>query len=68
MADVPTYRRRADDEKWHFCVNCSTWPTIDYLELQHPEYLLEGSLCLECVTKRHARQCIPPNPERKPDK
>ncbi|HEY1371606.1 MAG TPA: hypothetical protein VGH50_03990 [Candidatus Binatia bacterium] len=52
-----TYRRRNGSEKWHFCVNCSTWPTRDYIELETFEHHLQGSLCLECVTRRHLGQC-----------
>jgi hypothetical protein len=30
MASV--YRRTQDGDTWHFCENCSHWPTEDYLE------------------------------------
>ena len=54
---VTTYRRLENGERWHFCTNCSAWPTERYVELEYPEYLLKGSLCLECITKRHFGQC-----------
>jgi hypothetical protein len=54
-----TYRRLEKGERWHFCTNCSWWPTADYVELESPEYALKGSLCLECITKRHMGQCRP---------
>jgi hypothetical protein len=57
MVQVTTYRRQSESEKWHFCANCSTWPIVDYIEIHHPEYLLRGSLCLECITKRHFGEC-----------
>ena len=53
MEDLLIYRRLPDTEKWHFCSNCTGWPTSDYIEIHYPEHLLKGSLCLECVTKRH---------------
>lgn len=65
MITVPTYRRHTDSEKWHFCTNCSTWPTEQYIEIHHPEYLLHGSLCLECITKRHFGECRSPEPVAK---
>jgi len=58
VEELLIYRRRADTEKWHFCSNCSGWPTSNYVEIHHPEHLLKGSLCLECVTKRHYHQGI----------
>jgi hypothetical protein len=54
---MATYRRLENGERWHFCTNCSSWPTEQYVELDYPEYLLEGSLCLECITKRHFGEC-----------
>jgi hypothetical protein len=27
-----TYRRRRGSDTWHFCRNCSNWPTSDYVE------------------------------------
>jgi len=59
-----TYRRLADGERWHFCANCSWWPQQEYVELESPEYALKGSLCLECITKRHFGECAPPAKEK----
>lgn len=53
VEDLLVYRRLPECEKWHFCSNCSDWPKSHYIEIHHPEHLLKGSLCLECVTKRH---------------
>ena len=53
-----TYRRLVDGERWHFCTNCSLWPNEEFVELESPEYALKGSLCLECITKRHFGQCV----------
>jgi len=52
-----TYRREEGSEKWHFCKNCSTWPNSDYIEITAPQHTLTGSLCLECITKRHFGEC-----------
>jgi hypothetical protein len=54
---ITTYRRLEISDRWHFCTNCSGWPAADYVELEYPEYLLKGSLCLECITKRHFGEC-----------
>jgi hypothetical protein len=26
------YRRRRDSDVWHFCSNCTEWPTESYVE------------------------------------
>ena len=51
------YRRRSDNQVWHFCANCSTWPSAEFVEAMAPEYLLKGSLCLECIAHRHFGDC-----------
>jgi hypothetical protein len=28
------YRRRNGSDTWHFCRNCSNWPTSNYVEQQ----------------------------------
>lgn len=54
MADV--YRRRKGAyDTWHFCKNCSKWPTHDYEE-RHTEPP-DGEKCNECKAKKKAGNC-----------
>ncbi len=50
-----TYRKKNGRDTWHFCKNCSNWPTKDYVAslLKHPG----GELCNECKAKRRNREC-----------
>ena len=50
-----TYRKKRDSDTWHFCSNCSNWPTSDYIErTDKPTY---GELCNECQAKEDAGTC-----------
>jgi len=54
-ASVITYRRRKTHDTWHWCKNCSTWPTTDYEEsFSRPA---AGELCNECHGKQRAGTC-----------
>ena len=54
-SSVVTYRRRTSNDTWHWCRNCSTWPTNDYEEsLSKPTV---GELCNECHGKQRAGNC-----------
>ena len=49
------YRRRKGSDTWHFCRNCSLWPTGDYdTRSSSPT---TGELCNECKAKRSAGNC-----------
>lgn len=50
-----TYRRRKDKDTWHFCTNCSQWPTWNYVEQATKP--TTGELCNECKGKRERGQC-----------
>ena len=52
MAD--TYRRRRDKDTWHFCSNCSNWPTSDYVTSNSKP---SGELCNECKAKKANNNC-----------
>ena len=44
------YRRLVGQDEWHFCINCSKWPTDDYvLSKTKP---VTDKLCNECQTKQ----------------
>jgi len=50
-----TYRRRKGHDTWHFCRNCSNWPTSDYDEKDTKP--TTGELCNECQSKRDKGDC-----------
>lgn len=49
------YRKRRGSDTWHWCRNCSNWPTTeDYTERDtRPGY----DLCNECKGKEKAGNC-----------
>jgi hypothetical protein len=49
------YRRQKGQETWHFCSNCSKYPTSDYEEQTLTPST--GDDCRECKAKRAARDC-----------
>jgi len=50
-----SYRKKKGSDTWHFCSNCSRWPTFDYDETT--SYNGTGELCNECKAKRDAGDC-----------
>jgi glycosyltransferase involved in cell wall biosynthesis len=48
------FRRRRDGETWHFCRNCSSWPTEDYEE---QERVPQSGECVECRSKWDRGAC-----------
>ena len=49
---MATYRRKKDSDTWHWCTNCSNWPSSDYIETdKKPTY---GELDNECKAKEEA--------------
>ena len=49
------YRKRNDSDVWHWCYNCTQWPTADFTEGQtKPE---SATLCDECRAKYKAGEC-----------
>jgi hypothetical protein len=49
------YRRRNSADTWHFCRNCTLWPTSDYKEQQSKP--TTGELCNQCRSKDSAGTC-----------
>ena len=49
------YRKRKGKDTWHWCQNCSNWPTSDYDET--PSKPSSGELCNECLAKDKAGMC-----------
>jgi hypothetical protein len=50
-----TYRKERGSDTWHFCSNCSHWPTSNYDERTPAP--TSGELCNECRAKRDAKNC-----------
>lgn len=51
-----TYRKRKGSyDAWHFCSNCSNWPTSNYEE-RHTKPTT-GELCNECKAKDARKDC-----------
>jgi hypothetical protein len=49
------YRKQKGTDTWHFCSNCSTWPTSNYEASS--EKPTEGALCNECKAKKANNSC-----------
>lgn len=49
------YRRLRTSEIWHWCRNCSHWPSANY-ETSHSDPD-RGRLCRECRTKKEKDTC-----------
>lgn len=52
---VKVYRRGKGHDTWHWCSNCSTWPTDNYEETSSKP--ASGELCNECSAKQVAGNC-----------
>jgi len=50
-----TYRKKKGKDTWHFCTNCSNWPTSDYDEKTTKP--TSGELCNECIAKEKSGTC-----------
>lgn len=52
-----TYRSRRGSDTWHFCRNCSNWPSSDY-DVRHRKPTGGGEeLCDQCLAKQRAGNC-----------
>jgi hypothetical protein len=49
------WRRRPDSDTWHWCPNCSTYPTRGYLSTARKPR--SGELCNECRAKDRHGEC-----------
>jgi hypothetical protein len=50
-----TYRRKTNSDTWHFCRNCSKWPTSDFVE--RTTRPTTGELDNECRSKQQSGTC-----------
>ena len=49
------YRRRKGSDTWHWCKNCTNWPTVNYDSQQSKP--TTGELDNECKAKEAAGNC-----------
>jgi hypothetical protein len=52
---MSTYRRKKTSDTWHWCTNCSNWPTSDYVEREGKPST--GELCDQCKPKDEKGDC-----------
>lgn len=50
-----TWRKEKDSDTWHFCSNCTNWPTSNYDEESSEP--TDGELCDECKSKKSYGAC-----------
>lgn len=49
------YRKRKGSDTWHYCHNCTLWPTVTYdSRISKPT---SGELCNQCLAKDRDRVC-----------
>lgn len=49
------YRKSKHSDTWHFCKNCSRWPTINYDEQTSKP--TGNEFCDECKSKKSKNNC-----------
>jgi hypothetical protein len=52
---MSTYARRKGSDTWHWCRNCSNFPTVNVE--RSPTKPRSGELCNECQAKERSRNC-----------
>lgn len=52
------YRKKKDSDTWHWCTNCSNWPTTDFIEREFDGRPTSGELDNECLAKEKANDCV----------
>lgn len=55
VISMPVYRRKKNSDTWHWCTNCSNWPTDNYDESYTKPS--SGELCNECKSKEMTGTC-----------
>jgi hypothetical protein len=52
---MPEYRKKKGKDTWHWCKNCSNWPTSDYDSTSTKPS--DNELCNECKGKQKDGTC-----------
>jgi hypothetical protein len=50
------WRRRKGHDTWHFCKNCSNWPTASESDISYTKPST-GEFCNECKAKQSNGEC-----------
>jgi hypothetical protein len=52
---ITGYRKNLSGATWHFCANCSQWPTDDFVSTN----VLPGGhpICNECIVRNQSGEC-----------
>ncbi|MCE7698615.1 MAG: hypothetical protein K8E24_007185 [Methanobacterium paludis] len=50
------YRQKTGSDTWHFCSNCSNWPTRSGYKSRSTKPT-DGELCNECLGKQRNGNC-----------
>jgi hypothetical protein len=53
------YRKLIDGDTWHFCSNCSKWPSNDFVATR--ELTGEAVTCNECIIRKNHGECDSPS-------
>ena len=51
------YRKKKDSDTWHWCTNCSNWPTSDYDEIKTDKRPVSGELDNQCKSLEKKGKC-----------
>ena len=51
------YRKAQDSDTWHFCKNCSQWPTTGIDVERRYVRPTTGEFCEECKAKARENDC-----------
>ncbi len=56
---MPEYRKKKGTDTWHWCTNCSNWPTVNYDSVNVPagKRPTSGELDNECRNKEQNNNC-----------
>ena len=54
---MPIYRKKKGSDTWHWCKNCSNYPTSDYEERFFSGRPTSGELDNECLAKEKKGEC-----------
>jgi hypothetical protein len=52
-----TYRKLRNEDAWHWCTNCTSWPKVNYEDSDTKP--TKGNFCAECREKERAGTCVP---------
>jgi hypothetical protein len=56
--DAMTYRRRKEVyDAWHWCHNCTRYPTDDFIEVTLRDPPTRGELCDQCQERERGKNC-----------